>query len=179
MAIKGLSSFTLSRMTRYSPPATFEISISLIGITFTLAAVILAAWWLTHLTAPRPVAKLPSSPMAFSDNSAMMISRLFGVAGMRTESIEGLRLTGVYAGSRGGGFATFNSKKGAISVFVGDEIVPGVVLKMMKNDRVTVLAAGAQKELQLRGDSGSTAPSNTHPASQPSSVQARQPQEEK
>ena len=113
--------------------------------------------------------------MALPDNSTMMIIRLFGVGQVRSESIEGLRLTGIYAGSRSGGFATFNSKKGAISVFVGDEIVPGVKLKTIERDRVIVLTSGAQQELQLQGSSGSATSPSTQTTSQPTIQTPSQP----
>jgi hypothetical protein len=142
-----------------SAPVVYDAALRFLGVAFLLAAVILAAGWLTQLTAPRPVAKLPSTVLAAPDDSLKMIGRLFGVSQARSQVIEGLRLTGVYAGSGGGGFATFRTRSGEVSVFAGNEIAPGVKLKQIERDRVIILNAGMQQELRLEEEGGApTAP---------------------
>jgi hypothetical protein len=133
-------------------PALFDASIRLLGVAIAVSAIILASRWLTELTSPRPVAKLPSAALAQPETSITTFGRLFGANETRPEVVEGLRLTGVFAGSRGGGFATFLTRDGAVSVFSGDEVVPGVRLKQIERDRVILLTADAKRELLLSGD---------------------------
>lgn len=58
-------------------------------------------------------------------------------------------LTGVFAGSRGGGFATIRTRTGDVHVFPGEEVAPGVILKQMERNRVILLSSGIEKELKL------------------------------
>jgi hypothetical protein len=118
-------------------------------VAFALAGIVLAAWWLTRLTAPRPVAELPSAVIAQPESGTGTISRLFAIADVKSEDVEGLQLTGVYAGTRGGGFATIRTRSGDVHAFPGDEVAPGVVLKHIERDRVILLASGVEKELML------------------------------
>ncbi len=141
-----------------SGPALFDAGIRSLGVVFILFSVALTSGWLTVLTAPRPVANLPSKPIAPQENSLKLVSRLFGVGEARPQIDEALQLVGVFANSKGGGFATFNTRNGAISVFAGNEIVPGVKLKQIERDRVIILSAGAQKELRLSQGGGQQSP---------------------
>jgi hypothetical protein len=115
---------------------------------------------LTVLTAPRPVAKLPSTPIAPQENVLKSASRLFGVSEARAQVEETFQLVGVFANSKGGGFATFNTRNGPISIFAGNEIVPGVRLKQIERDRVIVLSSGIQRELRLPEHGGQTSGQN-------------------
>jgi hypothetical protein len=135
-----------------SGPVLFDSAARMLAVVFSLAAIVLAARWLTELTAPRPVAELPSATMTQPNPSARSVSRLFGSGGARSRVPEGLRLTGVYAGTRGGGFATIRTQTGDVHVFPGDEVVPGVILKQIESDRVILLTSGIQTELQLHQD---------------------------
>ena len=130
-------------------PALFDASIHLLGVAIALGAIILASRWLTELTAPRPVARLPSVALVPPETSIKTIARLFGVSETHPEAIEGLRLTGVFVGSKGGGFATFHTRTGEVSMFPGDEVVPGVRLKQIERDRVILLTSDAKRELLL------------------------------
>lgn len=132
-----------------SGPVIFDSGARLLAVAFSLAAVILAGRWLTEVTAPRPVAELPSAPMAQTDSNPKTISRLFGTGAAQSQALEGLYLTGVFAGSRGGGFATIHTRAGDVPVFRGDQVVPGVILKQIESDRVILLSSGTQKELRL------------------------------
>jgi hypothetical protein len=132
----------------------FDAAIRLLGLVLVIFAVLLASRWLTEWTAPRPVAKLPSMPMAPPENSVKMVGKLFGTSEVRTQALDGLQLVGVFAGSKGGGFATFRTRSGAISVFTGDDIAPGVKLKQIERDRVVIVSAGIQKELRLAEGGG-------------------------
>jgi hypothetical protein len=132
-----------------SGPAIFDSAGRLLTAAFALAAVILAAWWLTRLTAPRPVAELASVVIAQPESGTGSISRLFATANVQSPDTEGLQLTGVYAGTRGGGFATIHTRTSDVHVFPGDEVVPGVVLKQIERDRVILLSSGVEKELML------------------------------
>jgi len=132
-----------------SGPAIFDSAGRLLTVAFALAGIILAAWWLTRLTAPRPVAELPSAVIAQPESGTGTISRLFATADVKSEDVEGLQLTGVYAGTRGGGFATIRTRSGDVHAFPGDEVVPGIVLKHIERDRVILLVSGVEKELML------------------------------
>lgn len=132
-----------------SGPAIFDSAARLSTAAFTLVAVLLAGSWLSELTAPRPVAELPSTPMVQSESASGSISRLFATADVKSEDVEGLQLTGVYAGTRGGGFATIRTATGDVHAFPGDEVAPGVILKQIERDRVILLASGVEKELML------------------------------
>ena len=131
----------------------------LLGMLVSVAAILLAAWWLTRLAAPRPVANLPSAAVAIPGSSLATVSRLFGGGQVNAQALEGVQLTGVYIGGRGGGFATFQTRKGAVSALVGAEISPGVSLVGIEPDRVFVSDHGVRKELPLRKTGGATVPS--------------------
>lgn len=138
----------------------FDSAARLLALAFTLAAIILAGRWLTELTAPRSVAELPSAPLTQPESNTQFVSRLFGSSKeVQSQALAGLHLTGVYAGSKGGGFATIHTRAGDVAVFPGNEVVPGVILKQVESDRVILLSSGTQKELQLHEDNapGATA----------------------
>ncbi len=141
--------FPAAIIPRMSRPAFFDATIRLLGLLIVIFAVLLTSRWLTELTAPRLVAKLPSMPIAAPENSLKTVGKLFGTSKARSESLDGLYLAGLFSGSRGSGFATFRTRSGSISVFPGGEISPGVTLKQIEKDRVIVLSAGVQKELRL------------------------------
>jgi hypothetical protein len=132
-----------------SGPSIFDSAARLLTLVFALATAILAGQWLTELTAPRAVAELPSVPMAMPESGSISIGRMFMSGEVKSEDIEGLQLTGVYSGTRGGGFATITTRTGNVHVFPGDEVVPGIVLKHIERDRVILLVSGVEKELMF------------------------------
>lgn len=142
-------------------PAIVDVTTRLFGVVIVLGAVVLASRWLTELTAPRPVAKLPSATVVQPESSVEMISRLFGAGEMQTQAIEGLRLTGVFVGGNGRGFATIHTRTGEVSVFPQADVAPGVKLIQIERDRVILLANGIQKELPLNVGGGDAAASNS------------------
>lgn len=150
----------------------FDSGARLLAVAFSLAAAILAGRWVTELTAPRPVAELPSAPMAQPASNLEAISRLFGTGNSQSQALEGLRLTGVFAGSRGGGFATLHTRAGDVHMFQGDEVAPGVILKQIESDRVILLSSGMQKELRLNDGNAQAV---TTPTSQVAPYRRRQP----
>jgi hypothetical protein len=143
-----------------SGPVLFDFAARLLAVAFTLAAILLAGHWLTELTAPRPIAVLPSAAIAPPVLSSGTISRLFGSGIVQLQALEGLQLTGVFTGSRGGGFATIHTRAGDVPVFAGDEVVTGVILKQIEGNRVILLTSGTEKELKLRESTVPAAPSN-------------------
>jgi hypothetical protein len=146
-----------------SGPALFDLAARLFTVAFSLAAILLAGRWLTELTAPRPVAELPSAAIAQPESSTGTISRLFGTGVVQSQALEGLQLTGVFSGSRGGGFATIHTRAGDVAVFPGDEVVAGVILKKLEGNRVILLTSGIEKELTLRESAASPAASSPQP----------------
>lgn len=147
MKIPGLS--LAANLPMMSMPAVFDAAIRLLGPLMIFLAVLLAGRWLTELTAPRPVAKLPSISVAPQENNLKLVGKLFGAGEAQAQSLDGLQLAGVFANSRGGGFATFRTRSGAISVFAGGDVAPGIKLKQIEGDRVIITSAGGQKELRL------------------------------
>ena len=148
----------------------FDSAARLLTIVFILAAIMLAGRWVTEVTAPRPVAELPSAAIAQPASDIGTISRLFGSGIVQSQALEGLILTGVFTGSRGGGFATIHTRTGDVPVFPGDEVVPGVILKQIEGNRVILLTSGIEKELKLRDNA------NPPAASAPQTVTNRPPQ---
>jgi hypothetical protein len=161
-----------------SGPAIFDSAARLLTLVFTVAAVVLAGRWLTELTAPRPVAELPSAALAQPEVGTGVISRLFASAKVESQvqALEGLRLTGVYAGSRGGGFATIQTRSGDVAVFPGDEVAPGIVLKHIEGKRVILLAAGVEKEMMLRESPAPGASASLPVPASPPAIPNRPPQ---
>lgn len=140
-------------------PALYDAAIRVVGGLFILFALILASRWLTELTAPRPVAKLPTMSAAPTENNLKSLGKLFGVNVAQSQSLDGVQLAGVFAGSNGGGFATFQTRSGPIAVFPGDEVAPGIRLKKIERDHVIVLGGGIPRELRLReNNAGSDSP---------------------
>jgi type II secretory pathway component PulC len=96
------------------------------------------------------------------------VSRLFGSGGsVQAQALEGLHLTGVFVGSRGGGFATIHTRTGDVPVFPGEEVAPGVILKQIESDRVILLTSGTEKELQLQENTVAGAPPTRQAAPSP------------
>jgi hypothetical protein len=146
----------------------------LLALAFILAATVLAGHWATMLTAPRPVAVLPTTSISLSASSTQAISHLFS-SGTTTQPqvLSGYRLTGIYAGTKGGGFATIYTPNGEVSAFAGDDVAPGIVLKQIDKDRVTLTSGGVERELKLpEGNAPVASPSAASP---PNSIQFIRP----
>ena len=158
-----------------SVPALFEATARVLGVVVVLAGVFLASHWLTELTAPRPVARLADTTQAAPDGGGKSITRLFSAGAVQTQAIDGLTLTGVFAGAQGGGFATFRTPKGALSVFPGEEIVAGIRLKQVQKDRVILLSAEATQEIRLNSDTGGAGAAAPIPAGAPTIPAAAAP----
>jgi len=132
-----------------SGPAVFDHAARLLAVAFALAATVLAGKWLSELTAPRPVAELPVAASVEPVTGTGAIGRLFASGDVQSDVLEGLLLTGVFSGTRGGGFATIRTRAGDVHVFRGDEVAPGVTLKQIEGNRVILLVSGIEKELKL------------------------------
>lgn len=157
-------------------PALYDTLVRVIGGIFILAALLLASAWLTELTAPRRVAKLPAMPVTVSENHLKSLEKLFGASVAQSQSLDGLQLAGVFAAANGGGFATFQTRSGPIAVFPGDEVIPGIRLDKIARDHVVVLSAGVPKELHLREDkSGAAAPISQAPLIRPQPLPVHAP----
>lgn len=84
-------------------------------------------------------------------------AKLFGVsptsiapAAGTSASIGDLRLLGVFALRDGGGYAVFRSSRGPLIVSTGQEIAPGMKLDSVRPDGVTLIDAGARRDIALR-----------------------------
>lgn len=133
-----------------SRAAVFDRALQALPFVFALCAIALLAYWLTVLTAPRPVAELPAVSAVQDGHGAEGLVRLFGSGDVAASYAGDLELVGVFADARGGGFAAFNTSKGPVSALAGAEIVPGVVLVRVGRDGVVISRSGARQELALR-----------------------------
>lgn len=120
----------------------------LLRLALAAAALVLAASWATRLAAPRPVAVLPSQPAQAPAPDVADAVRVFGLGGAAAEA-AGIELTGIYAGGRRGGFATFRTPQGPASGVAGDPVRPGVVLQEVASDHVVLNVNGREQRLDL------------------------------
>ncbi len=132
------------------PPNLFSLQplARLPGVVFAVLALLLVGHWLTVLLAPRPVAALAVTATAQAPSGTA--GRLFGAAPGSAVLINGVRLTGIYVGPNGAGFASFMTPAGARGVQPGQEIQDGVVLTRLHPDHVVVLVGGLETRLPLR-----------------------------
>jgi general secretion pathway protein C len=125
------------------------------GTTLVVALVLVLAWqlayWTWVLVAP-PSASVGASP-APAEVDLAAIARLFGGAARSagTTSVDGLALKGVVAPTPGiAASAIFAPRAGKdISVFIGDEVSPGVKLAEVRPDHVIIARAGARERIDL------------------------------
>ena len=126
------------------------------GTTLVVALVLVLAWQLAYWTwvfvAPPSASPAPTSAPADVDLAA--IARLFGgsapsVTGATT--VDGLALKGVVAPTPGvSASAIFAPRAGKdISVFIGEEVRPGVKLAEVLPDHVIVSRAGTRERIDL------------------------------
>lgn len=121
----------------------------LLRLAFIAAGLLLAAVWLTRVSAPRPVAALATSAVPGPAPNTAAALKVFGIGVGTAGLASGVELTGIYARGDGRGFATFRSPRGALSGVAGDEIEPGVQLARVDADRVVLRVGGADVRLAL------------------------------
>lgn len=138
-------------MTGFSPLGVRVHVVAVLRLTFAVAAVVLAAFWLTRLVAPRPVAVLATSGSGGRAVNQSAVYKVFGLGGQAAQSI-GMELTGLYRRADGRGFATFRSPRGPLFGSVGEEIQPGVRLNHVGIDFVVLAAGGTELRLELPTD---------------------------
>jgi len=139
----GLPQFKLLHTRALATLITWAVAVAAIG---------LAAYWLTRLVSPRPVAALAASVVAPRGSGAEQdMARVLGVqAGGVESNLDGIILTGVFAPHGGnGGFATFRTGKGGAGATVGQEIVPGLRLERIEPGRVIVATGRGERVLEL------------------------------
>jgi hypothetical protein len=124
------------------------------GVVLTVLALGLAAWWLSQLLAPRPLATLPvaanqTRAVVGVDAALRLFDPAVTVATADSSLINGVRLTGIYSGPQGRGFASFQTPAGARGVLPGQEIQSGLVLSRLHPDHVVVLAGHQEIRLSL------------------------------
>lgn len=116
-----------------------------------LAAIWVAAYWLSKIVAPRPVANLPDTRQVERAVGSDLALRVFAASGAAQPGTvpANIVLTGVFAGQDGRGFATFRLPQGAKGALVGQEVVPGVTLARAEKERVVLRASGVEHNLAL------------------------------
>ena len=127
----------------------------ILGTTLVVALVLVLAWQLAYWTwvfvAPPSASPAASSAPAEVDLAA--IARLFGGSAPSTgaTSVDGLALKGVVAPTPGvAASAIFAPRAGKdISVFLGQEVRPGVKLSEVFPDHVIVSRAGTRERIDL------------------------------
>jgi len=149
------------------PPATSERNIA--GTFLVIALVLVLAWQLaywtwTFLTPGSSAARLPAREAAVDLAAA---ARLFGgtaTGGPAVAGGSGLRLKGVVAPTPGtAASAIFSTGSGRdLSVFIGNEVQPGLKLAQVHPDHVIVSRAGVDERVDLdaRRSLASAAPSS-------------------
>jgi general secretion pathway protein C len=133
-----------------------------IGTTLVVALTLVLAWQLAHWTwvfvAP-PAASAPASaPPAAVDLAA--IAKLFGAAAPAQGSPDGMELKGVVAPTPGvAASAIFAARAGKdVSVFIGDDVRPGVKLAEVHPDHVIVSRSGVRERIDLATARSTAAP---------------------
>ena len=121
---------------------------------FLVAAALLAARWLTELTAPRPVAALSAAAGMTSPVAVEDVLKVFERSAGQATRADDLELTGVYVRRGNKGFATFQSAQGPRLVLVGEEIHPGLRLVAVATDRVTLRGNGSEWQLEMKSGPG-------------------------
>jgi type II secretion system (T2SS) protein C len=154
----------------------------LAGLATLVAAALLglvAAHWVWALLAPPPLHILPAPP---EDPAAVIASvRLFGSPGpveaasaiTMGDTLGDIRLLGVIAARDGRGNALFRVPSGALYVRTGEEILPGVELRGVSPDAVTVHDAAGDHRLALPalGQGGGAPEGRTRNAATPAVAQ--------
>ncbi len=124
----------------------------LVGLIMAILAVALLAYWITRISAPRPVAVLPETRTEAPQLSFDSVYRLFGVDASAGKVSSNLTLTGVFANANGRGFATFRLPQGHASALEGEEVMPGLTLARVAKDHVVLRGAAGEQRLQLTKD---------------------------
>lgn len=116
-----------------------------------VAAALLTAQWVTVFIAPRPVAPLAVGPANAAPATLEEALALFGQdRALTVARIDGLELTGIYATGHRQGFATFNAAEGPLSVVVGAEVRPGLVLAAVESGRAILRGNGNTWQLEMK-----------------------------
>lgn len=151
-----------------SAPAKPGLVANLVVAALTLALAWQLAWWTWEFAAPAAPRSVAAASGSTVDLAA--IARLFGAEATASASdIDGLVLKGVVAPTPGvAASAIFAPRAGRdISVFIGDEVRPGVKLVEVDPDHVIVSRGGVRERMDL------VAPHSTGPARGPATLRAR------
>jgi len=144
------------------------LAANLIVAALTLVLAWQLAWWTWEFLAPAAPASSAQAPAAEVDPAA--IARLFGAEATKSASdVDGLVLKGVVAPTPGvAASAIFAPRAGKdISIFIGDDVRPGVKLVEVDPDHVIVSRAGVRERVDL------VAPHSTGAARGPTSLGTR------
>lgn len=123
-----------------------------VGVLMAILAILLLANWITHLSAPRPLASLPETRAVSGPLSMEPVNRIFGLRSDTSPALANLVLTGVFAASDGTGFATFRVPGGQASALAGAEVMPGLTLLRVAKDHVVLRSAAGEQRLSLTKD---------------------------
>lgn len=145
-------------MTTSTPPPPFASralgAFSMVAALALLALVV--AHWGWRWLGPAPALREPARP-ASAPLERIAAAHLFGAApaGPRAPNepvaTGDLRLLGVFAQAEGKGYALFRQgSRGPLLVAAGGEVVPGVRVEAVRPDGVTILEAGARRDVTLR-----------------------------
>lgn len=115
-------------------------------------------------SSPTPAAASRPDPAVFARSDAFFRSGVPAAPGAEAAPTEGLRLFGVRAGQGGGGSAILGLADGRqLSVGVGEEIAPGLVLRTVALDHVTVARGPTVSRIEF-GEVGTEAAPVAPPA---------------
>lgn len=126
---------------------------------------LVAAYWSWVWLAPNPQSR--AQPVAYVDTDATAASNLFGSMAQRPDSAAAtaiaIRLLGIVAATAGhAGYAVvLLEPKQILTVREGDDIAPGLRLKQVSVDHVTLERSGAIETLAWPQKNTSAAPAAT------------------
>lgn len=131
-----------------SPPLLLRTLSRLSSSLLVLALLVLLAWWLARLTAPRPLAELPAAPTNATVPWVHTAMRLFGADATQQRRDDPL-LTGIFALADGRGFVTYRIGGEVRFAFVGEELRPGLKLTDVRPEFVMLSEGGIERRLSL------------------------------
>lgn len=135
---------------------TTKLLPKIVAIAITLAAAAALAWQARqlYLQMSRPPVSASTAPVSAPQLSPQLLQRLFGTpAATGVANLQGVQLQGcIVAADPRQSQALINIEgQGAVTLLVGDEFLPGVVLRLIAHDHVLFTRNGVNGRLDFPG----------------------------
>lgn len=135
---------------------TTKLLPKIVAIAITLAAAAALAWQARqlYLQMSRPSVSASTTPVSAPQLSPQLLQRLFGTpAATGAANLQGVQLQGcIVAADPRQSQALINIEgQGALNLLVGDEFLPGVVLRQITHDHVLFTRNGVNGRLDFPG----------------------------